>query len=339
MRLTPLLRNGRGTRALVFCALCGASATGYAQAPPAVALPSGINTGGTSFFDGFSGVETGWSYLATVRHATADAIRDNDGARVPVFDRPRIRATLWLNQFGYRSDVRFGGASLGLNVIVPMVRLDGSFGPRGAALAGGGTALGDVTVGPVLQFDPVPGPTGHPLFVHRIELDVLLPTGGYHRDRDLNQGSGYYSFNPNWAGTLFPAPGWELSWRANWLYNFRNHRPAAGAPTAFLGQPVASTQAGQAGWLNFAASYTVMPKLHVGVNGYYLRQVGDDKVNRQTLAGSRERVLGLGPGLIYEIDRANGKRDAFWLNVYRESKVENRASNKLILQARFVYTL
>ncbi|MES2264260.1 MAG: transporter [Pseudomonadota bacterium] len=325
-------------KTFMFAAACCAANLAHGQAPPSVGQPQGINLGGTSFFDGITGTEPGWAYLATLRYGSANAIKDNTGTDLPFFNRPKIRATTLVNQFSYTSATRIGNGTLGFNALLPTVHLDGSFAQPGAVLQGGGTALGDLIAGPVLQFDMMPGPTGHPMFVHRLEFDVIFPTGRHDRQSDLNQGSGAYAVNPYWAATLFLGPQWEVSWRLHYLYNFKNTDPASSTPTAWQGRPVTDTQAGQAAWINFAASYAITRHLHLGLNGYYFKQVSDSKANGADMAGSREQVLGLGPGLMLEIDQQGGKKDVLWLNTYTESEVRNRARSRLVLQARYVHT-
>lgn len=323
----------------LFAAACCAANFTHAQVPPTVSQPQGVNLGGTSFFDGITGTEPGWAYLATLRYSHANAIKDNSGNDIPFFNQPRISASTLINQFSYTSAIRLGHATLGLNILVPTTHLNSSFVQPGAVLQGEGSAIGDIIAGPVLQFDMVPGPAGHPIFIHRFEFDVIFPTGRYRRSADLNQGTGHYAFNPYWAATLFLGPKWEASWRLHYLYNFKNTDPASSMPTSWEGVPVTETQAGQAGWVNFATSYTVSPRLHVGLNGYYFKQLSDSRANGGRITDAREQVLGIGPGLMMEVNRDNGKKDAIWINAYKEVKVRNRARNDVVLQARFVYTL
>jgi len=45
---------------------------------------------------------------------------------------------------------------------------------------------------------------------------------------------------------------------------------------------------------------------------------------------SREQVLGVGPGLFWQMTRTRAR----WLNAYTETAVRNRTRNSLILQAQ-----
>lgn len=76
--------------AMMAACLFYVSAAAYAQAPPTVSQPQGINLGGTSFFDGITSTEPGWAYLGTLRYGTAGAIKDGKGNDVAAFERVRI---------------------------------------------------------------------------------------------------------------------------------------------------------------------------------------------------------------------------------------------------------
>ncbi|MGJ7532188.1 MULTISPECIES: SphA family protein [Variovorax] len=314
---------------LLAAAVSLAVTTGVAAQTPSVSQPAGLNLGATSFYDGFTG-SPGWTWLSWLRYSSANAIKDNNGKSVPAFSNPKITSYVWANQIAYLSDTSFAGWRPGFTAILPTVALNSSFGP-GQSLTNGGTGLGDITVGAFMQADPVLASDGRPLFVQRFSLDAILPTGKYDQRTDINQGAGFASINPYWAATLFPAERWEVSWRLYYLYNFRNNKPASSNPQqSFNGAPLASTQAGQAAWLNFAASYAITPSFSLGINGYYFQQVSDSKANGTTLPNSKERVLGIGPGMMWRIDRDT----ALWINAYHETMVRGRTSAPLTAQVR-----
>lgn len=301
--------------------------------PPSVNQPAGINLGNTSFYDGFAG-PPGLSYLTYLKYDSASSFRDSNGKENPAFDNPKLNVVTLLNQFSYYSPNSIGGgAHLGWSMVVPLVSLDGDFGDAGPKLKDNAAGLGDITTGPQVQFDPIVDAHGRPVFVQRVAFDVILPTGKYDKHKDLNPGSNTYSANPYWAATWMPAPRWELSWRLYYLHNFKNDEPASSSPVPFEGQQVRNTQAGKSAWLNFATSYEVIPNLSVGISGYYFKQLSDDEVNGKRLEDSREKVLGIGPGLFWKVSEGDG----FWLNAYHETQVENRAKNDFSVQLRFAH--
>lgn len=302
---------------------------------PSVSEPAGINLGGTSFYDGFAG-PPGLSHLVYLKYDSAQSFLGAKGHQNPALDDPKLTVTTLINQFSYYSPNSIGlGAHPGWSLIVPIVSLDASFGTAGAQLKDNGTGLGDVVTGPQVQFDPIVDAHGRPIYVQRFAMDMILPTGKYDEHKDFNPGSHFYSLNPYWAATVMPAPRWEVSWRLQYLYNFRNDKPASSAPLDYQGQAVDDTQAGQAAWANFTASYEVLPRVSVGLNGYYFKQITDDRINGYRLQDSRERVLGLGPGAFWKISDSEG----MWFNVYHESAVENRAKNEFSVQVRFAHAL
>ncbi|MBD1550571.1 SphA family protein [Pseudomonas typographi] len=303
-------------------------------APPSVSEPSGINLGGTSFYDGFAG-PPGLSHLTYLKFSTARSMKDNRGKNNEAFDNPKINVVTLINQLSYYSaNTMAGGAHLGWSLLVPIISLDGDFGDNGAKLKDNGTGLGDITVGPQVQFDPIVDSHGRPVFVQRVAFDTVLPTGKYDKHKDLNQGSNFYSLNPYWAATWMPAPRWEVSGRLHYLYNFKNKDPASSSAQFFNGQPVRHTQAGQAAWSNFTVSYAVIPNLSVGINGYYFKQLSDDKVNGSRLPSSRETVLGIGPGAFWKVSEAQG----FWLNTFKEVDVKNRSRTNMAIQVRYAHS-
>lgn len=188
------------TKCLPAClALSFASFTALASngpPPPTVSQPSGINLGGTSFYDGFAG-PPGLSHLTYLKFSSASSIRGNSGKENSAFDDPKISVVTLINQLSYYSPETIGGgAHLGWSLLVPVVSLDGDFGDKGVKLKDNATGMGDITLGPQVQFDPIVDVHGRPVFVQRLALDVILPVGKYDAHKDLNPGSNYYSINP-----------------------------------------------------------------------------------------------------------------------------------------------
>lgn len=266
-----------------------------------------VNLGFTSFMDGGPPAGPGFYFAEYIQYYTSDELVDG-----PPFD-PELDVWISLSQFIYQSDrpILFGG-KWGLDVIVPVVSFDAV-----SLLDDNGTGVGDILVGPYLQWDPIMGANG-PKFMHRVELQTIWPTGKYDDDKGLNPGNNHFSFNPYWAGTYFFTPKLTASWRLHYLWNDENDDT--------------EVQPGQAVHCNFAASYELIPKkLRAGVNGYYLKQVTDSEVDGEEVSG-REQVLGIGPGAMYSFSQ----NDHLFFNAYFETSVKNRPEGDRF-QVRWVH--
>jgi len=269
-----------------------------------------VNLGLTSFLDGGPPAGPGFYFAEYIQYYTADKL---------VNGPPNASVDVWVSasQFIYQSNQELlPGARWGVDLIVPVVSIDSE------PLPDNGTGLGDVLVGPYLQWDPVMGKNG-PLFMQRVELQMIFPTGKYDENKALNPGSNFFSFNPYWAATLFVTPKLTTSWRIHYLWNAKNDEPFGGASDA---------QAGQAVHGNFAAAYEVVPKmLRLGVNGYFFKQLTDSQVNGSDVSG-KERVLAIGPGALLSFSQDTH----LFLNAYFETNANYRPEGERYL-ARLVH--
>ncbi len=161
-------------------------------------LPS-VNLGFTSFLDGGPPAGPGFYFTQYVQYYTADRLNDSSGEELP-FPDPDLNVFVSLTQGIYQSNTEILlGGKWGMDVIVPLVSLDLDYSASGPFPNDNGSGLGDILIGPFLQWDPIMR-NGRPIFMHRIELQFLLPTGKYDADKSLNPGSNVFSYNPYWAG-------------------------------------------------------------------------------------------------------------------------------------------
>lgn len=334
--------------------------------------PAGINLGATSFLDGFGRNEEGFTYLVYGQYARSREIAGDDGkpltlcnapegchpggiSAIPVFKDPKLDVYALVNQLAYTLPEKLfnDSAHLGFNFILPFVAFDTSFGSLAGTdvgktlatpLSDNGAGFGDLTFGSFMQFRPLMAGK-RPVFSNRAEFDLIVPIGKYDPQKDINPGANFWSINPYWAATVLPLPYFELSARFNYLYNFKNYRPALGRlyglqvqPQSAAGSGLASAQAGQAAWVNFTMSYELLhlfdvqtPHVYVGANGYYFQQFNLDKweyYDGSSVSGKnvynddgKARVLGIGPGTLIEL----GPHDRLYANLYFQTLVRNRA--------------
>lgn len=291
----------------------------FCPAAGAYDLPS-VNLGFTSFMDGGPPAGPGVYLTQYIQYWTADEFTDYKGDSnklFPVSD-PDLDVWISLTQLIYQHDkALFWGGKWGIDLIVPSVKLDLDF--DGASLIhDNGSGIGDILVGPFMQWDPIMGARG-PKFMHRVELQMIFPTGKYDRDKTLNPGSNYFSFNPYWAGTLFLTPSWTLSTRIHYLWNDENDDPIRESPPPYAGAD--EVQAGQAIHFNIASAYEIIPNtLRLGLNAYYLQQITETQVDGQKIDDSEEMVFGIGPGALWHVSPDSH----IFFNAYFETDAENR---------------
>jgi len=273
-----------------------------------------VNLGFTSFLDGAPPAGPGFYFQDYFMYYHAEKFADANGNHL-ITPSPQLDIVANLFQGLYLSNQKvFFGGKWGLDVIVPVANFSVDL-----PLSANEFGVGDILIGPFLQWDPLMGKNG-PIFVHRFEFQMLLPTGNYDRAEPINQGSNVFSINPYWSATLFLTPQWTVSWRLHYLWNDENTEPNVPG--------CATLQAGQAIHLNFASEYEIIQKrLRLGINGYYLKQITDTQMDGNSVPNRREEVIGIGPGLLYSFSQ----NDHLFLNFYQELGAVNRTEGQRVI--------
>jgi len=283
----------------------------------------GINLGGTSFYDGAPGPQgPGWYLIEYLQSINATTLNGSDGNALSL-PKQDLNLFIPLTQVIYQPDKKITDhATLGYTLLLPwMAKADVDDGINNAALSAQ-KGIGDLALGAFLQFDPVMGDSG-PRYAQRIELDVTLPTGDYDANKSINPGSNAWNINPYYALTYWLTPRWTASTRIAYLWNGKNDDPS----TALNAKN--DSQAGQAFHINFASAYAVTDTLSLGVNGYWMKQITDTKVDGNAVKGRKEKVWAIGPGLVYKL----GKEDSVFANLYFGQDAVNRAEgNRFVLR-------
>ena len=281
-----------------------------------VSLPP-VNLGNTNFADGraLPGIMFQQTWIA----AESDRFRDNDGDRAIAPDQ--LTAFSVATQVAWLSQTRLFGANWGAEFILPLARVEIDINP---VVGGKRMGFGDLFLSPVVLQWPERELFGRPYW-QRLNFNLTVPIGHYDPDRLVNIGTNAYRVNPHYAFSWFASDVWEVSGRFHYLWNGRNRDPATA-----LGAD--SIQPGQAVHTNLAVSRQLAPGLRAGLAGYHLRQISDDRIDGTQIPGSREQVIGYGPGL-----RMQRGPQVWFLHVYRESAVRNRPErHQLIFRyARF----
>jgi hypothetical protein len=294
------------TRLLILFLLTGLLAA--AAANPSfgqVQLPT-VNLGDTSFEDGFAG--PGWLLEEEVPEGyTAGEMKDSTGKTVPGSNRVTAYSTI--THVAFIGNKRFLKGWLAEEVLLPIVDLD-------VHLANGTDSrvrgLGDLTVGSGLQW--APRKIGNGVLVQRVMVDVGVPTGKYSDARPVNIGNHFVLVNPYYAFTYEPNKKVEFSARLHYLWNSTNNDP-------FVGFGIKDMQAGQAFHANYATSFQLFKNVRLGFNGYWLQQLTEHEINGASILNSKERTVGLGPGI-----QLGGRGLWFRANNYMETAVRDRPS-------------
>ncbi len=295
-------------KAAVF--LMTALAVGAAWTPALAFNQPPLNLGLTDILDGAL-PGPGTYFTEYIQAYQGGDFKDKDGNDIG--GDPKAANVLAMNQFVHVYKHQVLGGHIGADVLLPIVAISGSgtLGAPGPGVSTNPAVLGDLVVGPFLQwFDTKL--LGRP-FLQRLELDLILPTGQYDEKYLINPGSNLWTIEPYYAFTWFLTPKFSTSWRIHYTYNTKNT-----APFAALG--VNDVQPGQAFHFNYSFEYELFKNFRGAMAGYYLKQLTEDKVNGNSAEGSKEQVFAVGPAVhwIFSPQFSMGLK-AQW-----ETSVENR---------------
>ena len=226
-------------------------------------------------------------------------LRDGDGHTVrPAGKKVRMNATFDALRFVQMTPQQLWGAQYGWSVILPLVSLSIDT-PAGKDRR---TSIGDVTLTPLILA------WHRPQWHYVLGLDVNLPTGAFDRNAHpgRNLGANYASVEPIFALTYLNPQGWEAS--AKFMYNIKTRNRET------------HYQSGDEFHMDYLLGKHFGP-WSVGVSGYYLKQVTDDRQHgRKVGDGNRGQVFAFGPSVKYE---TAGKTQLIF-QWQHETQVENR---------------
>ena len=303
------MHSGRTTkrstpRLVCLFLLAGLCAAATPTAGSAQAQLPAVNLGDTNFEDGFA--VPGWFFEEFPSGYIAGELKDSRGKTVPGSNR--VTAYITTTHVAFVSKKRVLGGWLAGEALQPLADLDVKLSDGSESRARG---FGDLIVGSGLQW--APEKVGDGVFVQRAMIDVGLPTGKYSSSRPVNLGNHLVALDPYYAFT-YGQKKVELSARLHYLWNSINNNP-------FVGFGIKNLQPGQAFHINYATSYELFKNVRLGFNGYWLQQLTNHEINGVAVPNSKERTVGLGPGI-----QVGSQGIWFRMNSYMETDVHNRPS-------------
>jgi hypothetical protein len=156
---------------------------------------------------------------------------------------------------------------------------------RGAGFGGSSTRFSDVTLENYLYYaNPQKG-----LFAF-FGFETFIPVGSYKGERPVNIGRNHWGFAPNINLTYKPTPRLEIS--------------ATAVVELSLKNKATDYRSGNIANLDYGISYSPFRKdgrFFLGVNGFFLKQISDDRQNGASVApdGFRSTEVAVGPQAIY----------------------------------------
>lgn len=236
----------------------GISTTSYATENGGGAYPNGAE----GYLNGAL-PPAGTYFLNYLNHTTADRFNDGDGDEmVPDF---KVDASAEVVRIVHVTNLKILGADYAAHVIVPFVHVSAQAG----ATKDFDTGIGDITIDPII----LGWHSGKMNYIFGV--DVILPTGGYNRNKLANVGRNYTTVEPLLAVTYVDPKGLELSGKFMYDFNTTNKRAAI---TPF--NPTGSDyKSGQEFHVDLSAGWNFSEKFQLGVSGYYYRQMTKDRLS------------------------------------------------------------
>ena len=305
--MTPPYSNRTGTRSVhvtrvsigKLLAVLFVCALTFPRSQPAIADEGGVSFWLPGQFGSFAAVPSapGWALGAIYYHLAADASASKSfliGGNVVAGLNARADLVFLAPTYTFAAPVLGGQAALGL--IGAFGRMRGTGEVTFTDLKGGQLSISQadtVTSGSDLYpLGTVKWQRGKNNYLVYTLLGV--PVGAYQTGRLANIGTNHWSIDAGGGYTYFDAQeGHEFSAVAGLTYNFEN--------------PDTHYRNGIDGHLDWAASQFLSEEVHVGIVGYFYRQLSGDSGSGARLGDFESRTNGIGPQVGYFFPVAGGK--------------------------------
>jgi hypothetical protein len=115
---------------------------------------------------------------------------------------------------------------------------------------------------------------------------ITAPLGSYDKDRDVNGGLNYWSFETVVAGTyLHPEKGFEVSAALGYIYNTENDDT--------------DYQTGQEFHVDYMLNQFLSETFALGLQGFYYKQITGDSGSGAILGDFKGEAAGIGPAVMW----------------------------------------
>lgn len=227
----------------------------------------------------------GFHFINYLAYYSADELKDNNSDKVPVDFKANLVADCFRGI--YVSDIKVLGADLAWHVIVPLVY-------KRVEIKGTPGGMGDfdenrASIGDI-YFSPFVLGWHSELFHFIAGMDIIAPTGQYNKNRTINIGNNHWTFEPAFAVSMIHPSGVSASVKL--MYDFHTENDDTKLET------------GQQFHLDYNVGLLIIDSLRLGICGYYLKGVQEDKLNGTKVPDSKEQVLAVGPSAMYSFSPA-----------------------------------
>lgn len=220
----------------------------------------------------------GFHFINYLMYYHAGELKDSNGDEVPIDFKADVAAEVARGI--YISDIKILGANLGWHVIVPLVYMKMEI--TEAALDESRASIGDIDFAPFIL-------GWHTDFFHFVAgLDIIAPTGQYDKNYTVNIGCNHWTFEPALAASFIHPSGVSASVKLMYDIHTENNDT--------------KLETGQQFHLDYNAAYMLVDNFRLGVCGYYLIGLQDDKLDGSKIPDSKEQVLAVGPSAMYSFN-------------------------------------
>ena len=232
----------------------------------------------------------GFHFINYLTYVKGDKLKDEDGHTNNEIDFD-LNVVADVLRFIYVSDIKVLGADLGWHVICPIVYQDLELRPPVGGFDEDHFGLGDC------YFSPFILGWHSEIFHWVLGLDIITPTGQYSKRDNASIGSNHWTFEPAFAVSMICPSGLSASVKMMYDIHTKNtdHRDHGTRETI-------DYLTGQQFHLDYNAGYMIADNFRLGVCGYYLKGVQDDKLDGTKESDSKEQCFAVGPSAMYSFN-------------------------------------